>query len=111
MADSKQRKVIIAENTFLPTYIKEHIAHALFDNLRVPSVAFTPSSLLALAACGRITGLVVDVGWLETTITPVRTSTRTLCDLMLTGLRCTIPGRFFPYHARPLWLGAVYIHD
>ncbi|ADV22349.1 hypothetical protein I305_02804 [Cryptococcus gattii E566] len=74
LADSKQRKVIIAENTFLPTYIKEHIAHALFDNLRVPSVAFTPSSLLALAACGRITGLVVDVGWLETTITPVYNS-------------------------------------
>lgn len=80
MADSKQRKVVIAENTFLPTYIKEHIAHTLFDNLRVPSVAFTPSSLLALAACGRITGLVVDVGWLETTITPVNTSTNRLCD-------------------------------
>ncbi|OWZ68405.1 hypothetical protein AYX15_00819 [Cryptococcus neoformans] len=74
LADSKQRKVVIAENTFLPTYIKEHIAHTLFDNLRVPSVAFTPSSLLALAACGRITGLVVDVGWLETTITPVYNS-------------------------------------
>lgn len=72
--------MVIAENTFLPTYIKEYIAHTLFDNLRVPSVAFTPSSLLALAACGRITGLVVDVGWLETTITPVNTSASALCD-------------------------------
>ncbi|WVQ75050.1 hypothetical protein IAR50_004659 [Cryptococcus sp. DSM 104548] len=74
LADSKQRKVIVSENTFLPTYIKEHIARTLFDNLRVPSVAFTPSSLLALASCGRITGLVVDVGWLETSITPVYNS-------------------------------------
>ncbi|ODN78533.1 hypothetical protein, variant [Cryptococcus amylolentus CBS 6039] len=74
LADSKQRKVIVAENTFLPTYLKEHIARTLFDNLRVPSVAFTPSSLLALGSCGRITGLVVDVGWLETSITPVYNS-------------------------------------
>ncbi|WVQ96180.1 hypothetical protein IAU59_003283 [Kwoniella sp. CBS 9459] len=71
LADSKARKVIILENTFSPNYVKEHIARAMFDNLQVPSVSFTPSSLLALVACGRITGLVVDAGWLETTITPV----------------------------------------
>ncbi|WVQ79414.1 hypothetical protein IAT38_001511 [Cryptococcus sp. DSM 104549] len=71
LSDSKQRKVVVAENTFLPTFVKDHIARTLFDNLRVPSVSFTPSSLLALGACGRITGLVVDVGWLETSITPV----------------------------------------
>ncbi|WWC93024.1 uncharacterized protein L201_007988 [Kwoniella dendrophila CBS 6074] len=71
MTDSKARKVIILENTYLPISVKEHIARALFDNMQVPSVSFTPSSLLALAACGRITGLVVDVGWLETTVTPV----------------------------------------
>ncbi|GFZ50090.1 hypothetical protein JCM24511_07843 [Saitozyma sp. JCM 24511] len=71
MTDPKARKVIVLENTFLPRYVKEHIAQALFDNLKVPSVAFTPSSVLALAACGRITGLVVDCGWLETTVTPV----------------------------------------
>ncbi|WWC65654.1 uncharacterized protein I303_108275 [Kwoniella dejecticola CBS 10117] len=71
MTDSKARKVIVIENTFLPIGVKEHIARALFDNLQVPSVSFTPSSLLSLAACGRITGLVVDVGWLESTVTPV----------------------------------------
>ncbi|WVF68642.1 hypothetical protein IAT40_003412 [Kwoniella sp. CBS 6097] len=71
LADSKARKVIILENTFLPNYVKEHIARALFDNLQIPSISFTPSSLLALVACGRITGLVIDVGWLEATITPV----------------------------------------
>lgn len=71
MTDSKTRKVIVLESTFLPVHVKEAIAQALFDNLRVPSIAFTPSSLLALAACGRITGLVVDCGWLETTVTPV----------------------------------------
>lgn len=87
MTDAKSRKVIVVENTFLPTYVKDAIAKALFDNLRVcqpfccldralthdkvPSVSFTPSSLLCLASCGRVTGLVVDCGWLETTVTPV----------------------------------------
>ncbi|ORY34879.1 actin-domain-containing protein [Naematelia encephala] len=71
MTDAKTRKVVVLENTFLPTVVKEQIAAALFDNLKVPSISFTPSCLLALAACGRITGLVVDIGWLETTITPV----------------------------------------
>ncbi|WVR08245.1 hypothetical protein IAU60_005292 [Kwoniella sp. DSM 27419] len=71
MTDPKARKVIIVENTYLPNYVKEHIARVLFDNLQIPSIAFTSSSLLALAASGRVTGLVVDVGWLETTVTPV----------------------------------------
>lgn len=90
MTDSKSRKVIVLENTFLPIHVKEAIAQALFNNLRVsfhqsmnqvqgsklivqvPSIAFTSSNVLALASCGRITGLVVDCGWLETTLTPVR---------------------------------------
>ena len=86
MTDAKARKVIVIENTFMPNFVKEHLARALFENLRVsspcmlrsgankqvPSIAFTASSLLSLAACGRITGLVVDCGWLETTVTPVR---------------------------------------
>ncbi|EIW71696.1 hypothetical protein TREMEDRAFT_28085 [Tremella mesenterica DSM 1558] len=71
MTDSKARKVIVLENTYLPSYVKDHLVRVLFDNLRVPSVSFTPSSLASLAACGRITGLVVDCGWLETTVTPV----------------------------------------
>ncbi|KAL1407462.1 hypothetical protein Q8F55_006895 [Vanrija albida] len=71
LVDAKSRKVVIVENTFLPTYVKEEIASALFDNLKSPSVSFTPASLLTLGACGRITGLVVDIGWLETTVTPI----------------------------------------
>ncbi len=35
MTDSKTRKVIILENTYTPTFVKEAIAKALFDNLRV----------------------------------------------------------------------------
>jgi actin-related protein 10 len=35
MTDAKSRKVIILEGTFMPTYVKDAIAQALFDNLRV----------------------------------------------------------------------------
>lgn len=38
---------------------------------QVPSISFFPPQLLALLATGRTTGLVVDVGHLETVILPV----------------------------------------
>ncbi|KZO90672.1 actin-like ATPase domain-containing protein [Calocera viscosa TUFC12733] len=71
MVDPKGRKVIVAENPLLPVCIKEMIARILFKNLQVPSVSFAPSGLLALLASGRTTGLVVDIGHLETTILPI----------------------------------------
>ncbi len=37
MTDPKSRKVIVTENTFLPTFVKDHIARVLFDNLQVGS--------------------------------------------------------------------------
>ncbi|SPO25264.1 related to ACT1 - Actin [Ustilago trichophora] len=71
MVDPKQRKVIIAENPMLPTSIKEMICKVLFNNLQVPSVSFVPAPLLSLLAVGRITGLVLEVGFLESTLMPV----------------------------------------
>lgn len=35
MSDPKARKVIVLENTFLPQFVKEQIAKALFENLKV----------------------------------------------------------------------------
>lgn len=71
MVDPKQRKVLVVENPTLPTSVKELILKVLFDNLQVPSVSFVPAPLLSLLAVGRITGLVLDVGYLETTLMPV----------------------------------------
>ena len=39
---------------------------------QVPSISFAPSHLLALLSVGRITGLVLDCGELESTALPVR---------------------------------------
>lgn len=72
MVDPKQRKVIVIEDPLLPNSVKEAIATVLFDNLSVPSVSFSAGSVVTLMAAGTITGLVVDIGHLETSVTPVR---------------------------------------
>ncbi|TKY87645.1 hypothetical protein EX895_003226 [Sporisorium graminicola] len=71
MVDPKQRKVLVVENPMLPNSVKEMICAVLFNNLQVPSVSFVPAPLLSLLAVGRITGLVLEVGYLEATLMPV----------------------------------------
>lgn len=71
MVDPKQRKVLVVENPMLPNAVKEMIYKVLFNNLQVPSVSFVPAPLLSLLAVGRITGLVLESGYLETTLMPV----------------------------------------
>ncbi|CDU22934.1 uncharacterized protein SPSC_01564 [Sporisorium scitamineum] len=71
MVDPKQRKVLVVENPMLPNSIKEMICTVLFNNLQVPSVSFVPAPLLSLLAVGRITGLILEVGYLEATLMPV----------------------------------------
>ncbi|KNF05563.1 hypothetical protein PSTG_01373 [Puccinia striiformis f. sp. tritici PST-78] len=71
MIDPKQRKVILIENPLMPTNLRSEIAIVLFDQLHVPSISFTPSPVLTLMACGILTGLVIDIGNLETSVIPV----------------------------------------
>jgi actin-related protein 10 len=47
------------------------IARLLFDYFQVPSISFVPIHLMALLTTGLTTGLVVDVGNLETSVLPV----------------------------------------
>lgn len=71
MTDPKARKVIVLENPMLPLRIKQTVAKILFEHLSVPSLSFALSPLCALLSIGRATGLVVDVGNLETCLLPV----------------------------------------
>ncbi|KAJ6531966.1 actin-domain-containing protein [Mycena capillaripes] len=71
LTDPKARKVILVEHPLLPLYIKDMMARILFENLQVPSVSFASSHLLSLLAVGRITGLVVDCGHLESAALPI----------------------------------------
>jgi len=72
MSDYKhKRKVLISENLLLPLSLKTTIAAVLFEYMSVPSIIFAPSQLLALTSVGSKTGLVIDCGYLETTVLPV----------------------------------------
>ncbi|KAF9000665.1 actin-domain-containing protein [Cyathus striatus] len=70
LTDPKARKVILVEHPLQPLYIKDMIARILFEN-QVPSVSFASSHLLSLFAVGRITGLVLDCGYLESVALPI----------------------------------------
>ncbi|KDQ53185.1 hypothetical protein JAAARDRAFT_137512 [Jaapia argillacea MUCL 33604] len=71
LTDPKSRKVILVEHPLLPLHIKDMMARTLFANLQVPSISFASSHLLSLLAVGRITGLVLDSGNLESTALPI----------------------------------------
>ncbi|KZT01408.1 actin-domain-containing protein [Laetiporus sulphureus 93-53] len=86
MTDPKSRKVILVEHPLLPMYLKEMIARLLFENLQVPSVSFASSHLLALLAAGRLTGLVLDCGHLESTVLPIYSSRPLFPQLQTTPL-------------------------
>lgn len=73
--------------------------------LQVPSLSFASAPVLALMAAGRLSGLVVDVGHLETTVTPV--SDRRMFDRRrkkrsLTADWCDLLSRQV-FHSRPLF--------
>uniref|UniRef100_A0A0W0F1V0 Uncharacterized protein n=1 Tax=Moniliophthora roreri TaxID=221103 RepID=A0A0W0F1V0_MONRR len=86
LTDPKARKVILVEHPLLPMYIKDTIARVLFDNLQVPSVSFACSHLLSLLAVGRITGLVLDCGYLESVVLPIFASRPLFPQLRTTPL-------------------------
>ncbi|GAA5821811.1 hypothetical protein JCM11251_001037 [Rhodosporidiobolus azoricus] len=88
MVDPKMRKVIVVENPLLSTAVRDMIARVLFDNLQVPSLSFASAPVLSLLAAGAVTGLVVDVGHLETTVVPVFHS-RPLFPLMTSTPRAS----------------------
>lgn len=79
------------------------IARALFDNLQVPSISFASSHLLSLVAVGRITGLVLDCGNLESVALPVSTKFQLSGLLTKTVIsRYLLPGLYSPTFERLL---------
>ncbi|GJE94573.1 actin-domain-containing protein [Phanerochaete sordida] len=100
LTDPKSRKVIIIEQPLLPLHIKEALARILFNNLQVPSISFASSHLLALLAAGRITGLVVDCGHLESIALPIYSSRPLFPHLKSSPLA----GSRFSSHLRALLL-------
>lgn len=68
VVDSK--KVIICDSILSSITFKTALCKVLFS-LNVPCISFFPSPWLALFACGRSSGLVIDVGEIDVTVAPV----------------------------------------
>ncbi|XP_025835083.1 actin-related protein 10 isoform X2 [Agrilus planipennis] len=67
----KDKPVIIVESLLCPTIFRETLAKVLFSHYEIYSLLIVPSHLVSLAPLAINTALVVDVGYLETTVIPI----------------------------------------
>ncbi|KAK9236908.1 hypothetical protein V1525DRAFT_378498 [Lipomyces kononenkoae] len=71
LLDGKSRKVVILENPMMSVQLKKLIAFVLFNYFQSISVTYMLSPVCSMLAAGARTALVVDIGWHETTVTPI----------------------------------------
>ncbi|KAI9229977.1 MAG: actin family [Piptocephalis tieghemiana] len=96
----RQRKVIVCERPLWPMPIKKLLVRLLFEQFQVPSISFAPSHLLSLMTTGTTNGLVIDCGYLESTVLPVFDA-RPLFPYVASTLRA---GKFLSRRLRRLLL-------
>ncbi|KAK9385662.1 hypothetical protein V1515DRAFT_607494 [Lipomyces mesembrius] len=71
LLDGKSRKVVILENPMMTLQLKKAIAFVSFNYFQSISVTYMLSPVCSMLAAGARTALVVDIGWHETTVTPI----------------------------------------
>lgn len=71
LVSPKERKIVIVENVFGRIIVRETLAKALFRHFDVSSVLFVPSHMIALSTLAIPHGVVIDMGYIETTVMPV----------------------------------------
>ncbi|ELU15086.1 hypothetical protein CAPTEDRAFT_154792, partial [Capitella teleta] len=72
LVNPKERCVVIVESMLTTTtHFRNTLADVLFKHYEVPSVVFAPGHLVCLFTLGVSTGLIMDVGYTETTVMPV----------------------------------------
>ncbi|KAF3216353.1 hypothetical protein TWF192_010205 [Orbilia oligospora] len=71
LIESKSKRLIIILPPIFPIAIQNTLSHLLFLHFQPPAITYLSSPVLSCLAAGLRSALVVDVGWQETTITPV----------------------------------------
>jgi hypothetical protein len=71
MLDSRPRKIGLVVSPQLPRPLLELALSALFGVLQGPTVTIFASNIMAVVSSGLRSGLVVDIGWSETTVSAV----------------------------------------
>ncbi|KAF5301426.1 hypothetical protein FQA39_LY02155 [Lamprigera yunnana] len=67
----KDRPVVVVESLLCPTIFRETLAKVLFCHYEVSMLLSVPSHLVSLSTLVIDTALVLDIGYLETTVIPV----------------------------------------
>ena len=71
LLDAKSRKVMLVVPTTMPHPMLSVLLSLLFNNFQVPSIMLLPPPTMSVVAAGQRSGIVVDIGWHETTATAV----------------------------------------
>ncbi|KAL9009726.1 MAG: hypothetical protein Q9173_005274 [Seirophora scorigena] len=71
LLDSKNKRLVLVLPSLMPHRLLSSILSSIFSNFQTPSITLFPSPVLVAVAAGCRAGLVVDIGWAETTMTAV----------------------------------------
>ena len=71
LVNPKDRRVVLLDALLGTIRLKEVLAEVLYKHFEVLSILFAPSHLMPLFTLGVQTGLVIDMGYAETSIIPV----------------------------------------
>lgn len=69
--DPRRKRILFVENPFTPVFFKQALVEILFRVFDISSVSFVLSHVAGLHAFGKVSGLVVECGYKETTIIPI----------------------------------------
>ncbi|MFF0613548.1 actin, cytoplasmic 2 [Nocardia tengchongensis] len=67
----QEHPVLLTEPPLITKHNREQMARVMFETFRVPALFIADSSVATMHAFGRGTGLVVDLGSVATTVTPI----------------------------------------
>merc|ERR1712087_297532 len=69
--DPKEHPIIFSEPAWNKTEVRNQLAEFMFKEMKCPAIQILPTPLLALFSQARSTGLVVDIGHTQVSITPI----------------------------------------
>jgi len=69
--DSKARRMILVLPSLMPHPLLSVVLSCLFTNFQIPGITLLSAPTLSVVAAGLRSGLVIDIGWHETTATAV----------------------------------------
>lgn len=70
-AELEDHPLLLAERSYTPPPIRQHVLECVMEECKVPAVFMAKDAVLACYGCGRTTATVVDLGYSGTTVTPV----------------------------------------